>query len=331
MGRGKLPLELITKEKSRRTTFEKRKKGLMKKTYELSTLCGVKVCLLIFDYNNPLAEPETFPSNAEQVRSLVNKFEADQTETKKNLTLHDFYRARLKKVKKEIEGNRAQEHNRQISDFPSWDDRLNGFSIDQLFELLNLMQNKIEALDQQIIMKNIMTQKSSIPVLDHHMIFDPYNYNPSLYSTLNNPPHFKNTENVPFGLNCSNAVVPDNSCSSMMDLLMNNKGYCGDVEDRNSSRSFSMYGNEKLKTPMEPWKLENINENEDVSFSKIMPIHSFLPQQFHQQFPSHHLRHSIMPNYSTSSSSSDHKQFQRFHYGFEYYPYDYSHTTSGFN
>ncbi|KAF3432722.1 hypothetical protein FNV43_RR23824 [Rhamnella rubrinervis] len=54
MGRGKLKLELITNEKSRKRTFEKRSKGLVKKCSELSTLCDVDVCMVMVDprHNN---------------------------------------------------------------------------------------------------------------------------------------------------------------------------------------------------------------------------------------------------------------------------------------
>ena len=45
MGRSRLPLELIPKEKSRKITFQKRTMGLKKKTYEISTLCGVDACV----------------------------------------------------------------------------------------------------------------------------------------------------------------------------------------------------------------------------------------------------------------------------------------------
>ncbi|XP_031387099.1 uncharacterized protein LOC116200393 [Punica granatum] len=41
MGHGKLVLKFLTKDSLRRTTFEKRKKGLMKKLEEFSILCGV--------------------------------------------------------------------------------------------------------------------------------------------------------------------------------------------------------------------------------------------------------------------------------------------------
>ncbi|CAN7125535.1 MADS-box transcription factor PHERES 1-like [Brassica rapa] len=60
MKRGRLKLNFITNKSSRNQTFKKRKRGLMKKAKELSTLCGVKVCAVIKSCDN--TEPEFWPS-----------------------------------------------------------------------------------------------------------------------------------------------------------------------------------------------------------------------------------------------------------------------------
>ncbi|KAI8025717.1 Developmental protein SEPALLATA 3 [Camellia lanceoleosa] len=48
MGKAKQNMELIRNDKTQYVTFQKRKKGLKKKTYELKTLCDVEVCLIIY-------------------------------------------------------------------------------------------------------------------------------------------------------------------------------------------------------------------------------------------------------------------------------------------
>ncbi|RVW97098.1 hypothetical protein CK203_030058 [Vitis vinifera] len=75
MGRSRLPLELIPKEKSRKITFQKRTMGLKKKTYEISTLCGVDACVIIYSWTSddrPM-EPIFWPSNPEKVKSIINR------------------------------------------------------------------------------------------------------------------------------------------------------------------------------------------------------------------------------------------------------------------
>ncbi|AAC13600.1 contains similarity to SRF-type transcription factor DNA-binding and dimerization domain (Pfam: transcript_fact.hmm, score 63.38) [Arabidopsis thaliana] len=56
MGMKKVKLSLIANEISRETSFMKRKNGIMKKLYELSTLCGVQACTLIYSPFIPVPE-----------------------------------------------------------------------------------------------------------------------------------------------------------------------------------------------------------------------------------------------------------------------------------
>ncbi|KAK9290615.1 hypothetical protein L1049_008787 [Liquidambar formosana] len=68
MGRGKLNMDLIRNEKSRYSNFRMRKKGLMKKTYELATLCGIDACIIVFGPKfgcHPI-EIETWPQNPDE-------------------------------------------------------------------------------------------------------------------------------------------------------------------------------------------------------------------------------------------------------------------------
>ncbi len=54
MGRKKIAIEKIKDDRIRQVTFYKRKRGLIKKTMELSLLCGVKLFLSISDKNEKL-------------------------------------------------------------------------------------------------------------------------------------------------------------------------------------------------------------------------------------------------------------------------------------
>ncbi|KAH7533929.1 hypothetical protein FEM48_Zijuj04G0183700 [Ziziphus jujuba var. spinosa] len=44
----KLKMELVLDEKSRKTTFQKRKRSMLKNYYEFSTLCGIDVCMITY-------------------------------------------------------------------------------------------------------------------------------------------------------------------------------------------------------------------------------------------------------------------------------------------
>ena len=51
MGRSKIKIEKIENDKARNIAFNKRKKGLLKKSMELSILCDVQIYLFIFQSN----------------------------------------------------------------------------------------------------------------------------------------------------------------------------------------------------------------------------------------------------------------------------------------
>ncbi|XP_021910995.1 agamous-like MADS-box protein AGL80 [Carica papaya] len=69
----KMKLALISNESTRKTTFQKRKKGLMKKASELATLCGINMCMIIYSSYN--TQPEVWPSPS-GVQSVLNDFNA---------------------------------------------------------------------------------------------------------------------------------------------------------------------------------------------------------------------------------------------------------------
>ncbi|PVV04783.1 hypothetical protein BB560_000707 [Smittium megazygosporum] len=56
MGRKKIKIQTITDERNKQVTFLKRKVGLMKKAYELSTLCECDIALIIFNSQGKLVQ-----------------------------------------------------------------------------------------------------------------------------------------------------------------------------------------------------------------------------------------------------------------------------------
>ncbi|KAK6918101.1 Transcription factor, MADS-box [Dillenia turbinata] len=112
MTRKKVKLAYIEDLSSRKATFRKRKAGLMKKMYEISTLCGVDACAIIYSpFNN---EPQVWPSN-EGVQDVLSKFEelCEIDQSKQKLNQDSFLRQRIRKtdeqLKKQIRLNREKE------------------------------------------------------------------------------------------------------------------------------------------------------------------------------------------------------------------------------
>ncbi|KAK3403834.1 hypothetical protein EUGRSUZ_K00207 [Eucalyptus grandis] len=70
MARGKTKMRRIENATSRQVTFSKRRKGLLKKAYELSVLCEAEVAVIIFSQNGKLYE---FSSNSE-IRKTIDRY-----------------------------------------------------------------------------------------------------------------------------------------------------------------------------------------------------------------------------------------------------------------
>jgi hypothetical protein len=78
MGRKKLDAVLIADDKSRNTTFKKRKLGLIKKAQQLTVLCGVPVSLVMKDLRNNVR----VYANKFSRKHLINKRIIDLTRLK---------------------------------------------------------------------------------------------------------------------------------------------------------------------------------------------------------------------------------------------------------
>ncbi|KAI3824741.1 hypothetical protein L1987_06212 [Smallanthus sonchifolius] len=112
MTRKKVKLAFIMNDSARKATFKKRKKGLMKKVNELSTLCGIDACAII--YSPYEAQPEVWPNNIGVQRVLAQfKRMPEMEQSKKMVNQESFIRQRITKanehLKKQIKENREKE------------------------------------------------------------------------------------------------------------------------------------------------------------------------------------------------------------------------------
>ncbi|WJX56973.1 hypothetical protein P8452_42579 [Trifolium repens] len=99
MARKTLKLEYITNQSKRNATYKRRKSGLLKKIYELITLCGIEACLLIYGENN--VQPEVFPP-APIARNVLGKFLSlpEIERNKKMMDLEGFLKTKISKTQK---------------------------------------------------------------------------------------------------------------------------------------------------------------------------------------------------------------------------------------
>jgi hypothetical protein len=97
MGRKKLNLQWISKDASRRAMLNKRRQGLIKKTSELSKLCGVRPCAMVYGENE--VRPEVWPI-VPVAKNLLASFKntAEFERWTKKTGQEDFLRQRINKL-----------------------------------------------------------------------------------------------------------------------------------------------------------------------------------------------------------------------------------------
>ncbi|KAG9439980.1 hypothetical protein H6P81_020145 [Aristolochia fimbriata] len=114
MARKKVKLSWISNDAARKATYKKRKKGLLKKVSELSTLCGVEATAVVIGPNDPHAS-EVWPSVPEAQRTLL-KFKTlpEMDQGKKMMNQEGFFRQRIEKLKEQ--GKRWASENRETEE-----------------------------------------------------------------------------------------------------------------------------------------------------------------------------------------------------------------------
>lgn len=149
MGRRKIGMELIKNERCRNLTYQKRKKGLEKKAEELSILCQVKLCLIIYG-DKEQEEPATVWPEKDTVQSLIESYRG-RSDDDRRLRTHDlsfYFRELSKKV--EMESSKLRKRNHEAK-YPTWDEFYDNLSADQLKQLAISLGGKIELIKQRYV------------------------------------------------------------------------------------------------------------------------------------------------------------------------------------
>ncbi|KAI3925923.1 hypothetical protein MKW98_028059 [Papaver atlanticum] len=100
MARKKVKLAYIADASARKATFRKRRKGLLKKVNELSTLCDVSACAIVYGPYEP--QPEVWPEKPEALRVLTRFKNLPKMEqfrnAEKQLNRESYARNRIEKI-----------------------------------------------------------------------------------------------------------------------------------------------------------------------------------------------------------------------------------------
>lgn len=149
-----------TKGADMRSRFVKRKRTLLRKAYEVSTLCDVDCCIII---SSPFDNSQvTWPTEYEQVEKVIAKFQnmPEMERTRKMKTPEKFYNERVLKLQEKMK--RLQRDNRRKEVAGSVSRWLAGhkdqeLDVDDLKQIdlylkakLNVLSTRIEVLKKQV-------------------------------------------------------------------------------------------------------------------------------------------------------------------------------------
>ncbi|RDX91374.1 Agamous-like MADS-box protein AGL80, partial [Mucuna pruriens] len=113
MTRKKVDLAYITNDSKRKTTLRKRKTG-SKIIGEISVLCGVEACAIIYTPNNP--HPEVWPSNW-GVQSVLSRFRgvSELEQSKKMLSQESFMRKKVIKAQEQLKKLKYENRKKEMT------------------------------------------------------------------------------------------------------------------------------------------------------------------------------------------------------------------------
>lgn len=146
MGWRKIGVELIENERSQNLTYQKRKKGLKKKTNELSTSCRIKVCMIIYG-DKQQEEPTTVWPDKHTVQSLIELYWG-RSDDYQRLRTHDlsfYFRELARKVK--VESAKLCKSNHEAK-YPMWDPHYDSLSTDGLKHLVVILEARIHEISK---------------------------------------------------------------------------------------------------------------------------------------------------------------------------------------
>ncbi|KAE9598947.1 hypothetical protein Lal_00022395 [Lupinus albus] len=104
----------IVNDARRNATYKKRKSSIIKKTMEISTLCGVDACAIIYNRNG--LQPEVWPSHF-GVQSVLYKFLTIHPleQSRKMFDQQSFLKQRIMKAQDKLKKKKAQNRKEMMS------------------------------------------------------------------------------------------------------------------------------------------------------------------------------------------------------------------------
>lgn len=144
MTRQKVKLAYISDLTARKSTYKKRKKGIIKKVSELTILCGISACAII---SSPFeAKAEIWP-DPEGAKKVIEKYlDASVIDESKNVNQESFLMQRIGRAQEQLKKLRQENEEKEkiLSIFRYIQGEDLPTDIQELKQLKNLIQNTMK-------------------------------------------------------------------------------------------------------------------------------------------------------------------------------------------
>ncbi|KAJ8625419.1 hypothetical protein MRB53_033949 [Persea americana] len=152
MSRKKVKLAWIANDSSRKATYKKRKKGLMKKVSELSTLCGVNACAVVYGPGD--RQPEVWPSSVD-AEDVAMRFKSlpEMEKSKKMMNQEAFLRQRMAKLKDQLKKQLRESRQLEVTMLLHQcllGKGLQEASVDDLSDLSWMIESKMKMVQERV-------------------------------------------------------------------------------------------------------------------------------------------------------------------------------------
>ncbi|KAM3270519.1 agamous-like MADS-box protein AGL80 [Capsicum chacoense] len=164
MGRKKVKLDIIENITKRKVSYKKRQKGLIKKAFELKTLCNVEMAVII--YSPYHIEPKLFPNNDDAIETFSKFRELPEFVQSKNMVTQKKFTEEMKekieeKIRKIRKENRVKEFTNKMYEMLNGNNSQFGMNRSELNDLCYVINENLKQVCEMI--KKKADGESSIP------------------------------------------------------------------------------------------------------------------------------------------------------------------------
>ncbi|KAH7692488.1 MADS box transcription factor domain-containing protein [Dioscorea alata] len=155
MGRVKMKLAWIEKAAARNTSYKKRKNGFLKKVKELSTLCDVKACAIIYPCGGTV--PEVWSSTPNPMDILVPFMQEPELERRKKMVNQVSF-LQQQNMKLEEQALKQEKENKELENIVLLGQclegkDLSGLDLETISSLSWLVDNKLKLVKEKVAKK----------------------------------------------------------------------------------------------------------------------------------------------------------------------------------